>query len=113
MNDFDSIDSAGESSDDESTSVLSVDVGGTLLGVPDDVALAGFDDFEWADLFEPRLTVMAQPCAAIGQSAAALLARRIADPTAPPETVRLAPRLVVRASCGAGQGMGTGQGAAR
>ena len=42
------------------------------LRVPDDVALVGFDDFEWADYFEPRLTVIAQPCQEIGREAASL-----------------------------------------
>ena len=45
------------------------------LRVPDDVALVGFDDFEWADYFEPRLTVIAQPCQEIGREAASLLDR--------------------------------------
>ena len=41
--------------------------------VPEDVALVGFDDFDWADSFSPRLTVMAQPCEQIGSRAAQLL----------------------------------------
>jgi LacI family transcriptional regulator len=45
--------------------------------VPEDVALVGFDDFEWADYFEPRLIVIAQPCQAIGKEAALLLFERI------------------------------------
>jgi LacI family transcriptional regulator len=70
------------------------------LQAPRDVALAGFDDFEWADLFSPRLTTMAQPDAELGLAAVRLLLGRIADRTLPPRVVRLAPRLVVRASCG-------------
>jgi LacI family transcriptional regulator len=72
------------------------------LRVPDDLALIGFDDFEWADCFEPRLTVIAQPTELIGQRAAALLAERIKFPNAPPNSIRLAPTLVVRRSCGCG-----------
>ena len=41
--------------------------------MPEDVALAGFDDFEWADLLAPRLTVIAQPVAEIGARAVELL----------------------------------------
>ena len=70
------------------------------LSVPDELALAGFDDFEWAESFEPQLTVMAQPCAAIGREAAALLARRIAEPDAPVVRRLLEPSLIVRSSCG-------------
>ena len=70
------------------------------LHVPDDVALVGFDDFEWADYFEPRLTVVAQPCQAIGREAASLLIERIGDIDGRRRTVRLKTRLVVRTSCG-------------
>ena len=75
------------------------------LRVPEDIALVGFDDFEWADCFEPRLTVVAQPVEEIGRKAAELLVRRIStssqDGEAPkPQVVRLRPTLVVRDSCG-------------
>ncbi len=66
------------------------------LRVPDDVALIGFDDFEWADAFEPRLTAMVQPCREIGQAAAALLRQRIGSPNAPPVTLRPRPTLIIR-----------------
>jgi LacI family transcriptional regulator, galactose operon repressor len=68
--------------------------------VPDDVALAGFDDFEWADSFDPRLTLIAQPCAELGRRAVSLLLRRIQAPERKPQTVRLSPVLKIRNSCG-------------
>jgi LacI family transcriptional regulator len=70
------------------------------LRVPDDVALVGFDDFEWADYFEPRLTVVAQPCQEIGREAASLLIERITKPDGKRRTIRLKPQLVLRTSCG-------------
>jgi LacI family transcriptional regulator len=70
------------------------------LRIPQDLALIGFDDFEWADCFEPRLTVIAQPSEQIGQRAAELLAERIKQPDAPPKSIRLPPTLVLRRSCG-------------
>ncbi|ABW16358.1 transcriptional regulator, LacI family [Parafrankia sp. EAN1pec] len=79
--------------------------------VPDDIALTCFDDFEWADLFSPRLTTMAQPRVELGNVAVELLMRRLADPTVPPRTVRLAPQFMHRDSCGCTpeQRMATGQ----
>jgi LacI family transcriptional regulator len=70
------------------------------LRVPGDVALVGFDDFAWADLFTPRLTVVAQPAREIGARAVALLRARIEDPDRPPQAVRLPARFVHRDSCG-------------
>lgn len=81
------------------------------VDVPRDVALACFDDFPWADLFAPRLTVVAQPFAEIGREAVRLLLRRMADPTAGPVTTRLTPRFVHRDSCGC-PGAATDPGAA-
>jgi LacI family transcriptional regulator len=70
------------------------------LGVPTDMALAGFDDFPWADLFTPGLTVIAQPFVEMGRVAVELLLARMADPDRPPVTVRLPPTFVHRDSCG-------------
>ena len=70
------------------------------LRVPNDIALVGFDDFEWADSFEPRLTVIAQPCHAIGVRAMDLLLKRIGDPARRPRTIRLEAKIIIRDSCG-------------
>jgi LacI family transcriptional regulator len=68
--------------------------------VPRDIALVAFDDFPWADLFAPRLTVVAQPFDRIGREAVRLLLRRMADPSATPTTTRMTPEFVHRESCG-------------
>jgi len=69
------------------------------LRVPLDISIVGFDDFEWADCFEPRLTLVAQPCEEIGRRAAILLMERIAAPDGPRRSLRLDARLIVRNSC--------------
>ena len=70
------------------------------LAVPDDVALVSFDDFDWADLFSPRLTAMAQPAEAIGRGAVEMLFQRLQEPDLAPRVVRLAPVFEHRESCG-------------
>ena len=59
-----------------------------------------FDDFEWAEFFSPRLTVIAQPVAELGEQAVALLLSRLEDPTLAPRTIRLPATFVHRDSCG-------------
>ncbi len=73
-----------------------------LLGVsiPEDLALAVFDDFEWADSFHPRLTAVAQPTSAIGAQAIELLLSRLSDPQVPARTVRMQTTFIARESCG-------------
>ena len=70
------------------------------MEVPGQMALLGFDDFDWADFFVPRLTLIAQPIKALGARAVHRLLQRMAAPEAPTESVRLAPTLQVRNSCG-------------
>jgi LacI family transcriptional regulator len=72
--------------------------------VPDDLAVASFDDFEWADTFAPRLTTIAQPIHAIGAEAVGLLLARLADPARRPRTIRLPATFMHRDSCGCGPG---------
>ncbi|RYC33320.1 LacI family transcriptional regulator [Lichenibacterium minor] len=70
------------------------------LAVPRDMAVVGFDDFEWSDSFEPGLTVLAQPCDEIGRRAAAMLRARIAKAAGAPALHRVAPTLIRRSSSG-------------
>lgn len=70
------------------------------LDIPNDIALVAFDDFEWSDLFHPRLTVIAQPTAEIGAEAVRLLLARLREPERPVEQIRLQPTFVNRESCG-------------
>lgn len=70
------------------------------LTVPDQMALACFDDFSWSDLFEPRLTAISQPSRDIGTAAVRLLLDRLAAPDSAPRTLRRPCAFVHRTSCG-------------
>ena len=70
------------------------------IEVPRDMALVAFDDFDWADLFSPRLTVVAQPLEKIGAKALGLLIKRISNPQGNRQTIRLPSTLQIRNSCG-------------
>ena len=68
--------------------------------IPRDIAIAAFDDFEWADSFDPTLTAMAQPCLEMGARTIKLLLKRISSPQRRPVKMVLDPELKVRHSCG-------------
>lgn len=68
---------------------------------PRDVRVVGFDDVRYAALLSVPLTTMHQPCRELAVVALDAMLARIADPTLPPRSLTLAPRLVVRESCGA------------
>jgi LacI family transcriptional regulator len=70
------------------------------LHIPKDIAIAAFDDFEWADSFDPSLTALAQPCQEMGIRAIKLLLRRIEKPQRRPIRIVLEPELRIRHSCG-------------
>jgi len=81
------------------------------LRIPDDIAIAAFDDIPWATLLNPPLTAVPQPTYALGKTAAEMLLERIADPNRPPTEIRLGLELVVRESCGAQVRLGMAAGA--
>lgn len=72
------------------------------IDVPGRIALAGFDDFDIADVLQPALTVVRQPVYQIGETAANLLFDRIARAQFPSKGHRvvLPLELVIRRSCG-------------
>lgn len=71
------------------------------IRVPNDLRLVGFDDVRFASLLTIPLTTMEQPCRDIAITAFNALRDRLTNPTLPPRTLMLIPRLVVRESCGA------------
>jgi DNA-binding LacI/PurR family transcriptional regulator len=71
------------------------------LSIPQDMAIVGFDDMPWAPSLDPPLTAVAQPTYELGQTAADLLLRRVADPKRPVEQICLETTLVIRESSGA------------
>jgi LacI family transcriptional regulator len=72
------------------------------IHIPRQIAVAGFDDFEMADVFQPPLTVVRQPTYQLGEVAANLLFQRISGSDAPQvgHRVILPVELIVRCSCG-------------
>lgn len=80
---------------------------GVLLGLADrglvagrDCAVIGFDNIAEAALYRPALTTIAIDARRLGEEAANLLLRRIKAPNGAPESIVLAPKLIIRSSCG-------------
>lgn len=69
--------------------------------VPREIRVVGFDDAEFAPLVSPPLTTMQQPCREIALSALGAMFERLATPTLPARHISIAPRLIIRDSCGA------------
>ncbi|SEE88212.1 transcriptional regulator, LacI family [Arthrobacter alpinus] len=70
------------------------------LRIPEDVALVGYDDIDFAVSAVVPLTSIRQPTALIGRTAIELLAEQLENPDAKPRSVVFEPELVIRASTG-------------
>ncbi|HYD99776.1 MAG TPA: substrate-binding domain-containing protein, partial [Alphaproteobacteria bacterium] len=76
------------------------------LRVPDDMALVAFDDFEWAPMLDPPLTVVDQRIEEIGAAAGRQILLQLAEEPIPEaERARIVrPVLRLRRSCGCRHG---------
>lgn len=71
------------------------------LRCPQDISVIGYDNYEWQDVYHPRMTTIAQPTYLMGARAAELLIRRIAGTqTGPPQQLLLKSTLIIRESTG-------------
>ncbi|MDQ0060335.1 LacI family DNA-binding transcriptional regulator [Paenibacillus harenae] len=68
------------------------------IAVPDDIAIIGFDDYEWARVTRPALSMVKQPSFELGEAAANILLERIENPDAEYKEVRLPTELIIRGS---------------
>ncbi|UPK75485.1 LacI family transcriptional regulator [Nocardioidaceae bacterium SCSIO 66511] len=72
----------------------------TGRGVPDDLAIVGFDDIDFAAAAAVPLTSVRQPRSALGRAAAELLLDEATDPGLGHRQLSFTPELVARASTG-------------
>lgn len=86
---------------DDTAATLLRSLAALNVKVPRDVRVVGFDDAKYATLVAPPLTTVHQPCREIAITAYRAMLDRISEPTLPARSLLLAPRLVVRESCGA------------
>lgn len=68
------------------------------FSVPDEIAVAGFDDIADGQFATPPLTTVSFDKRAFAERTLELLSRRIADPSAEPTVATMPHRLIVRAS---------------
>ena len=74
------------------------------IEIPSHMAIVAFDDFDWAELMTPPVTVVDQHIELIGRTAGSQVLTLLGDIPANNETagrVVIAPTLIVRESCGA------------
>ncbi len=70
------------------------------IKIPSELAVIGFDDYEWTRITNPPLTVIKQPAYELGRKAAEILLSRINSKKKTPfQEYRLPTELVMRASC--------------
>jgi LacI family transcriptional regulator len=71
------------------------------LRIPDDLAVVGYDDIEFASYTNPPLTTIKQPKDEMGLATLRFLLGRIKDKQSAPQRALLPVSLVIRGSCGA------------
>jgi LacI family transcriptional regulator len=70
------------------------------IRIPDQVAVVGFDDPEWAEIVEPPITTVKQPAYQLGVQAANLMLARIKENHVKREIMYMDTTLIIRRSCG-------------
>jgi len=69
------------------------------IEIPEEIAIIGYDNYEWATITDPPLSVVKQPINEIGIKAAELILNRISEKKNNFEDVRLENELIIRSSC--------------
>ena len=72
------------------------------VSIPEELAIIGFDDYKWASITDPPLSVISQPIEELGKTAVKKLMEYIegvADENEKPQEIRLDTKFIERASC--------------
>lgn len=68
------------------------------IKIPEEMALVGFDDYEWTKIMNPPVTIVKQPAFEIGERAAEVILERIQNPEGAEKEYLLETKLIVRKS---------------
>lgn len=68
------------------------------LKIPDDIAVTGFDDLDWAPAIGGGITTIAQPTYELGSIAMQRVLKRIEGDNSSPQKIELLPKLIIRGS---------------
>lgn len=68
------------------------------ISIPEQIALIGFDDYEWTDIATPPLSVIRQPSYELGVKAAEILLKRIENPAIGSQQILLETEFIPRGS---------------
>jgi len=88
-------------SNDRTAAMLMQTLIAMRVGIPEEIAVAGFDDVRYATLLSVPLTTMRQPCREIGVAAVQLMTSRLAERGLPARTLTLNATLIPRRSTAA------------
>ena len=69
------------------------------ISIPQELAIIGFDDYEWTKITTPPLSVIKQPSFELGRKAAEVLLNKIENGTTEVKEYRLDTEFVLRGSC--------------
>jgi LacI family transcriptional regulator len=69
------------------------------IKIPEELAVIGFDDYDWTQITSPPLCVIRQPSYELGEMAAKVLLGRIAEANRKVREYCLETTLVMRGSC--------------
>jgi DNA-binding LacI/PurR family transcriptional regulator len=70
------------------------------ISIPDQLAVVGYDDSDWADIVDPPITTIKQPAYELGVHAARLILARIINNQVKREITYMDTELIIRHSCG-------------
>ncbi|MEH6995790.1 LacI family DNA-binding transcriptional regulator [Neobacillus drentensis] len=70
------------------------------ISIPDQLAVVGYDDSDWADIVDPPITTIKQPAYELGVHAARLILARIINKQVKREITYMDTELIIRHSCG-------------
>lgn len=77
------------------------------LNVPEDVAVVGYDNRNFAKIVRPKLTTVSMPVYEMGRAAAELLLKQIVEGSTEADEIKIKGQLFVRETCGADEAQRT------